>query len=497
MGLPEIFLEHKKGEKLQKYLKVKPTRSLFVIGSSTEADLRIGGEGIAGCHAALRYRAPHWYVCDISGTESVKVNDQFVTESIVSGTTKIEIGGHRIQLFTKERDPHLTKESEASIGKLALHQVVVRIKGNVVETRLLAANEPFMYREGDKKRSLPAPKSGAWVKTEVGTRLIQQRLVSAQQMIESEGMTFDRDLRKPLAVALALLLFFVGMMALVSTKKEVKPEVALDKKSMDIIFNAKAIKKKKIESEKVVKAAKAKAGGTNAQMPVKNTIAPAPEESQAPKVSEKSSRALTSLRQAGLSALVGKIAKRANKQGIMVAAQGVSPDTQGAGRAFYSTGTTTTGGGGSASKVGPSYRLGGVATGGKAGGVGNVKDGTALAGGSVGSGNIVALVDEETVVEGGLDKDAIAEVIRRNLGQIRYCYERQLSSNRDLYGKVLVKWTIGASGEVIGQRVDTTTLKSAMVEGCILRRMASWKFPEPKGGTQVNVSYPFLFKALD
>ena len=107
------------------------------------------------------------------------------------------------------------------------------------------------------------------------------------------------------------------------------------------------------------------------------------------------------------------------------------------------------------------------------------------------------MIDEETVIEGGLDRDAIAEVIRRNLGQIRYCYERQLSSNPDLYGKVMVKFTIGAAGQVGDPRVDNTTLKSAMVEGCILRRMASWKFPEPKGGTLVHVSYPFLFKALD
>jgi TonB family protein len=64
----------------------------------------------------------------------------------------------------------------------------------------------------------------------------------------------------------------------------------------------------------------------------------------------------------------------------------------------------------------------------------------------------------------------------------------------DLYGKILVKFTIGARGEVAESRVDTSTLKSALVEGCIMRRMASWKFPEPKGGTQVRVSYPFLFK---
>ena len=164
----------------------------------------------------------------------------------------------------------------------------------------------------------------------------------------------------------------------------------------------------------------------------------------------------------------------------MVAATGVTADTKGAGRAFYSTGTSTVGGGGSASKVGPSFRLGGIATGGKAGGVGNVKDGTALAGGSVGSGNIVALVDEETVVEGGLDKDAIAEVIKRNLGQIRYCYERQLSSNRDLYGKVLIKWMIGASGEVITPHVDTSTLKSAMSRAVSSAAWQAGSSPSPR-----------------
>ena len=104
---------------------------------------------------------------------------------------------------------------------------------------------------------------------------------------------------------------------------------------------------------------------------------------------------------------------------------------------------------------------------------------------------------EETVIEGGLDRDVIADVIKRNLGQIRYCYERQLSSNPDLYGKLLVKFTIDAGGGVMEPKIDTSTLKSSLVEGCVLRRMAGWKFPLPKGGTQVRVSYPFLFKALD
>ncbi len=168
----------------------------------------------------------------------------------------------------------------------------------------------------------------------------------------------------------------------------------------------------------------------------------------------------------------------------------------GAGRAFFSNGTSTVGGGGSAAKVGSSYRLGGIGTKGVGGGASNYSDGTALAGGTVGMGD-VAIAEEETIIDGGLDREVIAEVIRKNLGQIRYCYERQLSSNRELYGKIMAKWVIGADGLVMDPKIDNTTMKSSMVEGCVLRRIASWKFPLPKGGTQVKVTYPFLFKALD
>ena len=499
MGQPEILLEHRKGEKVQKTLRVKSGRDMFVIGSSKEADLRLGGEGVMGCHAVLRFRAPHWYVCDVSGTESLKVNGETVTEAMVDASAKVEIAGHRIQLFARDRKTDVFKESEAAAGSiLSLHQVVVRAKGRVVETRILQANQAYVWHDGDVAHTRTAPVDGKWVKSQMGAREVSQRLVTAQEAALAEKITFDRDLRKPFAMALAMLLFFLGTVSLLATQEAKHPEVALDQKSLDIIYDAKVIKKKRIESQKVVKVAKGRAGGTSNDAPQASTKSSQPEESMAPTANPKVTAALTSLRKAGLGNLIGKIAKRANKQGIMVAAVGVAPDVPNSGRALFSTGTSTTGGGGEASKAGPGYRLGGIATKGKAGGVGDFKDGTALAGGSVGAGNVMALSDdEETSIEGGLDRDAIAEVIKRNLGQIRYCYERQLSSNPDLYGKVLVKFTIGAAGDVSSQKIDNSTLKSDMVEGCILRRMAGWKFPLPKGGTQVRVSYPFLFKALE
>ncbi len=139
-------------------------------------------------------------------------------------------------------------------------------------------------------------------------------------------------------------------------------------------------------------------------------------------------------------------------------------------------------------------KVGGLGTAGKGGGTTGYMGSGALSLGNVGNAE-VGVLEEESEVDGGLDKEAIARVIRSQLGQIRYCYERQLSASPDLYGKILIKFTIGAAGSVVAQAIGTTSLNNAMVEGCILRRVAGWQFPSPKGGTSVLVTYPFLFKS--
>ncbi len=496
MSLAEVFVEHKEGEKARKHLRVKPGGGdLFLIGSSKTANLRLHGDEVIGCHAALRYRKPHWYVCDLSPDGQTKIDGESFNERRIDKDMVVEIGRHRLRLFTRERKEDLFKKSDAS-GDNGLHQVVVRIKGRVASTEVLSATQSYILSIGGETRKLPPPTTGEWITTEVGSRTIQQRLVATQAIAIRDQIEIDRDLRKPL-LAWALLVFIMMFTIIMWPKKEPQTaqEAPLPKKQMDMIFNAKVIKKKRTEVAKM-SASKPKAGGTTEAVTAPKLRAAAPDEATAPKVSNRTAAALTSLRQSGLSALVGKIAKRANKHGIMVAASGVSPDKVGSGRAFYSVGTTTNGGGGAAAKASDTYRLGGVGTQGKAGGVGDFRAGTALTSGSVGHGD-VAVVDEETMIEGGLDRDVIAEVIKRNLGQIRYCYERQLSSNKDLYGKVQVRFVISPDGAVSDPMIDNTTMKNAMVEGCILRRLAGWKFPLPKGGTMVKVSYPFLFKALD
>ena len=502
MGQPDLFLEFKREGKASRHHRVTTKRRLFVIGSSPDADLRVGGENILGCHAVLQYQAPNWVLRSLAVDGApVKVNGVEVVEAIlnedVDAETIIEVGGHRIDLFSKKRPQTLFQEGLATNrGPLTHHQVVVTwATGKVIKTKIMSAKDSFRYHDGEKMTKFAAPTTGEWIETTIGKKIVRQRLVSQQEMAQLEKITLDGDMKKAVGAAIVLMVLLLSS-ALLIPKPSEKPMMALDQKSIDMIFNADAIKKKRVEAKKVTQTAKQRAGGTTQQAEAPSQAVAQPEVSQAPVQSQKATAALTSIRNSGLSSLVGKIAKRANKNGIMIATQGTSADNKNAGRAFFSNGTSTTGGGGAAATAGENYRLGGIATKGKGGGATGVRDGTGLSGGTVGTGD-VAMVDEETVIEGGLDRDVIADVIKRNLGQIRYCYERQLSSNPDLYGKLLVKFTIDAGGGVMEPKIDTSTLKSSLVEGCVLRRMAGWKFPLPKGGTQVRVSYPFLFKALD
>ncbi|HMN67536.1 MAG TPA: AgmX/PglI C-terminal domain-containing protein [Bdellovibrionales bacterium] len=101
----------------------------------------------------------------------------------------------------------------------------------------------------------------------------------------------------------------------------------------------------------------------------------------------------------------------------------------------------------------------------------------------------------EASVDSGLDRDQIAAVINRNLGQVRFCYEQGLQGDPNLAGRVAVGFTIGGNGAVKIANVENTSLNSKAVEDCILLRLKSWKFPLPSGGVDVKViSYPFLLR---
>ncbi|MFH1810106.1 MAG: AgmX/PglI C-terminal domain-containing protein [Pseudomonadota bacterium] len=101
----------------------------------------------------------------------------------------------------------------------------------------------------------------------------------------------------------------------------------------------------------------------------------------------------------------------------------------------------------------------------------------------------------KTAGTGYLDRAEIQKVVNKGLGQIQFCYEKELLKNNSLSGKVVFEWTIGLNGSVQIVKTTTSTLKSATAVQCMIGSIKGWKFPAPRGGTVV-VTYPFIFNAM-
>lgn len=101
-----------------------------------------------------------------------------------------------------------------------------------------------------------------------------------------------------------------------------------------------------------------------------------------------------------------------------------------------------------------------------------------------------------SAVDEGLTKDEVGEVIHRHLSEIRYCYESTMLKTPDLEGRLIIHFLIGKAGSIKTAAVQTSTLPDPRLDDCVLRRLVTWQFPSPKGGIDVAVTYPFIFKTL-
>ncbi|HZS35385.1 MAG TPA: AgmX/PglI C-terminal domain-containing protein [Polyangia bacterium] len=98
-------------------------------------------------------------------------------------------------------------------------------------------------------------------------------------------------------------------------------------------------------------------------------------------------------------------------------------------------------------------------------------------------------------VKGNLDRAIVRRVVRSHMNEVRFCYEKELMNHPELFGRVMAQFTIGANGVVVTSGVQSSTMSSPAVEGCIAQAVRRWEFPKPEGGGIVIVSYPFMLKA--
>lgn len=101
----------------------------------------------------------------------------------------------------------------------------------------------------------------------------------------------------------------------------------------------------------------------------------------------------------------------------------------------------------------------------------------------------------DPIILGDLKKAEIDPVIAENLPRIRQCYQAGLKTNPGLAGRVIVKFVVEKDGTVKSATVKSTTLNDPDVEGCVVAQFGKMRFPAPRGGGIVIVSYPFEFSS--
>lgn len=109
-------------------------------------------------------------------------------------------------------------------------------------------------------------------------------------------------------------------------------------------------------------------------------------------------------------------------------------------------------------------------------------------------GGIEILKVEIVTPRGALDKDIIRRVVHAHINEIRQCYNEGLHRDASMKGRVAIQFTIGPDGSVPLSAVHETDIKDVEVGRCIADALKRWKFPEPEGGGNVVVTYPFVLQ---
>jgi hypothetical protein len=90
-----------------------------------------------------------------------------------------------------------------------------------------------------------------------------------------------------------------------------------------------------------------------------------------------------------------------------------------------------------------------------------------------------------------LTKSQIRAVVRGEAADVRHCYGLALAARPDLSGRVVARFVIAGDGSVREAEIVDDEMPVAEVGRCIREAVLQWKFPRPRGGREVPVTYPF------
>lgn len=497
--MQNLLIEQKGPAGLIKTWRLTEDQGTLTFGNSKHADLRSPIDSVKGIQGMFEYRSGKWYYVNLDlHTDHAELKnghtdiclDQPLEFNLGVSQLSITPFDSRAELFAQfdEKTDLITPQT----NKKPYQLFTVYQGSKLVQTAVIEPHQTFTSEYDIQKTKLTPIKSEKWIKTPVGELDINQRTVYLSSVDALKMMTKDqvvdeggkKTLFATLAGAALLALLFIF-----SPKTDEVVEIAAPPIEFREVTPPPL--KKKALSDPAPKTEEIQPQQVAAPKPTE-TATPQPAKAQAGG-SSKAASAIKSLASGRITQLIGKVSAAAARSNNVVVTSGIAAGTAPSGRALAAVGAI--------SQSGKDWTSEGKGTGvkistnGIAGGQGVAGMGT-LAAGTTGTGG-VGLLEDEGEITGGLDREVIAQYIKSKLGEILYCYERQLSANPELFGKVAVRFSIGGNGAVETQRIGDSTLRNAMVEGCILQKVANWKFPVPEGGTKVLVTYPFLFKSTN
>ncbi|WP_413560979.1 AgmX/PglI C-terminal domain-containing protein [Bdellovibrio sp. HCB209] len=467
--------------------KLRPSNETQTFGSSRLADVISIAPATKGIQGVFEYRNGQWYYVDMDMATSSGLQKSPAIALTQSTTLTLEDCTLHFEPLKKETNLYSRLEktgSEETAGTKKFQLFMVKQNGRVLQTKILPINKKFKPDFSNEKVSCVP--SQEWHRQTLGDVEVSQRTLSMEDAARmgrfNTSNLVDEDSKKGVVLMLGAAALFITA-ALFGPKTDVhtvampeQPKVA----QKIIVKTEIKPKRKKAEAQKQMAAAAPPAASPK-------------QETAASGGGGKLANMMKSISDGRISKLIGKVSAQGAKSSNVMFAQGVKAGSGPSGRGLAAVGNIERSGRDWGAAGNGSGVM--ISTNGKGGGKNASGMGGLAAGGTGNAG--VGLIEEESEITGGLDREVIAQYIKSKLGQILYCYERQLSANPDLFGKVAVKFTIGGSGQVEQQLIGDTTLKNSTVEGCILNRVAGWKFPAPQGGTRVLVTYPFLFKSTN
>ncbi|MGZ3768092.1 MAG: AgmX/PglI C-terminal domain-containing protein [Bdellovibrio sp.] len=474
--------------------KLRPSEDAHTFGSSRLADVISIAPSTKGIQGFFEYRENQWWYVNMDMETSAQGSS--APALCLNENKKIELPDCTLEFTPVKKEQDLYQRLERSgksqtVSGKRFQLFIVKQNGKVLETKVLPLGKKFKSSMATKPVVIACTPSDEWQKQMIDQLEVSQKTVSLEDAAHlgylSVDQLVDEDSKRGLIITLGAAFFLVTVGLFAPKNQNVETAAVLPKVVQKIIVKTELKpKRKKVEAaakpqQVVVQQPPAAAAGPKKEMPTGGG-------------GSRVANMMKSLSGGGrISQLIGKVSAQAAKSGNVIFANGVKAGSGPSGRALAAVGNIERSGrdwGSEGNGKGVVISTAGRGGGNSASGMGG------LAAGGTGSAG-VGLIEEESEITGGLDREIIAQYIKSKLGQILYCYERQLSAKPDLFGKVAVKFTIGPSGQVEQQLIGDTTLKNATVEGCILNRVAAWKFPTPQGGTRVLVTYPFLFKSTN